>query len=160
MEFKKYDYINENIADNYSKYTWYGKKEIPNIVLTLSNKSFNTDDNIQEIYFDNLTNYYEEYNTTIGGWKVVLVVALMSPTIYELLTKKYQYYYTQAYNFWRNAITGKDESFIEPQHRFTNMSIKHKLAAKGDAARWYITLWNDKLEIPEPKEIKIENVEL
>lgn len=152
--------MNENIVENYPKYTWYSKKEIPNIVLTLSNKLSDINDNTQEIYFDNLINYYEEYNTTTGGWKVVLVVALMSPTIYELLTKKYRCYYTQTYNFWRNATTGKDESFIEPQHRFTNMSIKHKLTAEGDATRWYITLWNDKLEISKPKEIKIENVEL
>ena len=159
MKFKRCDDINEHHIDNYTKYTWYGKKEIPNVILTLSNKIIDNDEHV--IYLDNLIDYYEEYNTTTG-WKVVLVLALMSPQIYELLTKPCIKYYTQAENFWRNADTMNDESFIEPIHHFTNMSIKHKLSAEGDPTRWYITLWNDPVTISKPKskETKIENVEL
>ena len=93
----------------------------------------------------------EEYNTKTG-WKVVIVLPLMTPQVYELLTQPYKTYYTQAKNFWRNSNTGEDEAFIEPIYRFTNISIKHKLCAKGEPAVWYITLWNDKAEIPQEHE--------
>ena len=150
MKFKRYDSANEHRSDNYIKYTWYGKKEVPNIVLTLSNKILDSEDE-HSIYLDSLTNYFEEYNTKTG-WKVVIVLPLMTPQVYELLTQPYKTYYTQAKNFWRNSNTGEDEAFIEPIYRFTNISIKHKLCAKGEPAVWYITLWNDKAEIPQEHE--------
>lgn len=139
------------------KQNWYGKKEVPNIHLTVINI---LDDKEQEFYIDILTQYYEEYDT-VTGWKVVLELPLMSFEIYEALTSfKNQRYITQVDNWWRNSENGRDKRFLEPKIRFNQMRIEHKTSFVGDPCRWYITLWNErndapKVNIPELKEVAL-----
>ena len=162
--FERFDANNQETYphNDFPKEKWYGKKEIPNIILTLCE---GWAPELKEcpkriIYFDVLRNYYEEYNSNTG-WKVVLDSALMSPSVYEAITdRKYKVFYTQAHNFWRNEKTGKDEGFIEPPRKFNKISIKHKLKCGGDPTDWYIMLWNEHPITSEKPDIPLEDVKL
>lgn len=158
--FKRLDIENdEHPVQKYSRENWYGKKEVPNILLTTYDRLWDSKEK-REIYFDQLTQYYEEYDSSTG-WKVVLEMPILSPKVYELLTRYHWLKWTtRADNFWRNSKTGKDEAFIEPEIKFNHFRIEHKLQCEGDPARWYITLWNER-EITPPKEpAKLKEVDL
>lgn len=160
--FERFDYTNDEFpSKKYPIQTWYGKKEVPNVLLTLySGFSGCEDCKKNEIYLDILTQYYEEYDT-ITGWKIVMEMPVMSPKVYELLTqKKYVHYSTKADDFWRSQATGKDEGFTEPERYFDQMRIEYKLTAVGDPARWYITLWQNREKIPPKEPATIKEVKL
>lgn len=158
--FKRLDITdNEHPTQKHSRENWYGKKEIPNVLLTVYDRLWDSKEK-REVYFDQLTQYYEKYDSNTG-WTVVLEMPVLSPKVYELLTRKHwSRWTTQADNFWRSAKTGEDEAFIEPEINFNRFKIEHKLQCEGDPTRWYITLWN-KQEITSPKEpAKLKEVNL
>lgn len=155
--FEIFDYKNEDkVGDKYAKEEWYGKKEVPNILLTI----YKNEKNYSTVYFDILKQYYESYDN-INGWKVIMELSLMSINAYEAMTEiGVQRYTTQADNFWRKEKTGKDVNFIEHILYFNKLKIEHKLTAEGNPTNWYITLWNEKPEItkyecPTLKEVKL-----
>lgn len=158
--FKRLDIENdEHPIQKYPRENWYGKKEIPNILLTAYDRLWDSKEK-REIYFDQLTQYYEEYDSSTG-WKVVLEMPVLSPKVYELLTRyHWSKWTTRADNLWRSAQTGQDEAFIEPEINFNRFKIEHKLQCEGDPTRWYITLWNEHETTPPKEPVKLKEVDL
>jgi hypothetical protein len=158
--FNRLDIENdEHPIQKYPRENWYGKKEIPNILLTVYDRLWDSKEK-HEVYFDQLTQYYEKYDSKTG-WKIVLEMSLLSPKVYALLTRHHWLRWTtQADNFWRSAETGKDEAFIEPEINFNRFKIEHKLQCEGDPTRWYITLWNERETMPSKEPAKLKEVDL
>ena len=136
---------------------WYGKKEVPNIILTLVD-FFDTKEP-KKILLSVVTQYYESYDSE-KGWKAVIELPLLSPAIYERLTCQYRRYEIELENYWRSNDTGKDEGFHEPVKYFDHMRIEHKLSCEGDPAKWYITLWQDREKTPPKQPATLKEVEL
>lgn len=159
--FERFD-TNNNPHNTYVHEKWYGKKEVPNVALTLCENTFKDEPN-KTIYFDTIRKYYEEYDNE-KGWKIVLDCALMSPSLYEIITNsKYKVFYVQIDNYWRNMNNGEDEGYIEPRKTFNRMSIKHKLEEAGEFTDWYITLWNEPstpIPISKKSVMSLEDVKL
>lgn len=157
--FERFDADNDEFpSQKYPQQAWYGKKEIPNVLLTVYDKMWDATEK-HEIYFDILTQYYEEYDSEYG-WKIVIELPLMSPKVYELLTQRWSKYSLRADNFWRSQKTGKDEGFIEPEHIFNRFKIEHKLQCDGNPTQWYMTFWKE-TDISERKApAKLKEVDL
>lgn len=139
--FEQWDYEHNNPIEKYVKQDLYTQKEIPNVILTLQSNS-----GIKHtISFSCLTEYYEEFDSE-NGWRIILTTIAMNLENYQLLTQEnYASYSSQAFNFWKNMITGKEESYIEPEHFCSRLSIEHELNTEtvdDRASTWIITLYN------------------
>ena len=145
----EYDINDHLFEDKIIEQKRFYKKEVPNVLLTVGDRY---------IYLDNITNYYEEYNSTYG-WKVVMTIKGISLKDYFHLTQLFNRYTIQTDEIYRNGSTGKDERFLSPKKIFNCFSIKHKVSVEGETATYYITLWNKPFNIIH-ENTKLENAEL
>lgn len=143
----------EDIYDSEFNKEWksYGAKEVPNVKVTLYDNELKP---IGSFINNALVNFYEEINSDEKDSKMILVSALLSPQIIDLLRTYAYAYHVETEEIWRNVKTGKDTFFRGPKRIYKHMKMRYQLAGEnGNSARWYIIFYN------KPHQIKEKNPE-
>lgn len=153
--YKEYDFCNEGSLIQ-KDWNSFGEKEVPNVKITLYNSEHKE---IGSFFNDSVVSFYEEITGPLDN-KMIIVFALLSPKILNLLRQYAYTYQVETEEIWRNSKTGKDQFFMGPVRIYHHIKLSYQTSADGDPACWYLILYNEKKELPVKKvknlaEIKI-----
>ena len=120
-----------NLFPDSEKRTQFGCKEVPDLKISL----VENDKIVYEIVLDSLTYYYYSFNKEKY---LRFNIATINDKDYAILvSKKYDKYFVETRNYWRNAETGKDEIIKTPAQVYSKIDITYQLDVNNnDGTRW------------------------